>query len=80
MQLDLLTESGVNVVMNRMKKITSHFPNISISDNWIKSFNTDDLSTTKVKTIIYPLIAERRCVIIGKVRLSPLHVTVKYNV
>ena len=38
MQLDLLTDSGVNVVMNRMKKITQHFPIISISNNWIKSF------------------------------------------
>lgn len=29
MQLDLLTNSDVNVVMNRTKKITPHFSNIS---------------------------------------------------
>ena len=80
MQLDLLTNSDVNVVMNRTKKITPHFSNISISANWIKSFNTDDLTTTKVKTIIYPLIAERRFVVIGKVRHRPLHVTVEYSI
>ena len=57
-QLDLLTNSGVNVVMNDTKKRTSHFSNISISGNWIKPSNTADLTTTKVKTIIYPLIAD----------------------
>ena len=57
-QLDLLTNSGVNVVMNGTNKRTSHYSNISISGNWIKPSNTADLTTTKVKTIIYPLIAD----------------------
>ena len=57
--------------------IKLRFSKISISANWIKSLS---LLTTKVKTILYPLIAQRRCVVIGNVGHSPLDVTIKYNI
>ena len=50
-QMDLLTNSGVNIVMNDTKKRTSHYSNISISGNWIKPSNTDDLTRRRWKLL-----------------------------